>query len=393
MMQLSAALNVCQYLLIKADMTAKANDSENLHNPFEINFISEDDGIKSHPVIERLNHLNILQENLEESVEKNVPDLKDQLDSLRKASYLMQHGDVEESDNERLQQDQNDDPSDNDNSIDSHSSNSCDRDKEDSADGDSRHQRKDSAKDNIHLISRNDMNLKRQVFNEARFSLRSYEDDMDVRNNSRKRRSLTEDSDYLYGDQEVETLTDIKAGKSLTATLNTITQKLSGKKHKSADPEEEDEDFVKALAIMEKDIGSGDEYDNDFDNMDGDGEDEGWKDPEEEGFYSKIQQKSKNKKKMKSDMYSVAPKYPRLDEEIEGERPVGRVIMKNRGLKKHRPKLNRNPRVKKREQYRKAIIRRKGAVRDIRTGEGHKYGGEETGIKSGLSRSRKLGVK
>ena len=87
-----------------------------------------------------------------------------------------------------------------------------------------------------------------------------------------------------------------------------------------------------------------------------------------------------------------SPKFPRVDEEIEGERPVGRTIMKNRGLKPHRPKLNRNPRVKKREQYRKALIRRKGAVRDIRTGEGHKYGGEETGIKSGLTRSRKLGV-
>jgi len=47
--------------------------------------------------------------------------------------------------------------------------------------------------------------------------------------------------------------------------------------------------------------------------------------------------------------------------------------------------------VKKREDYRKALIRRKGAVREIRTDEGHVYGGEATGIKSGISRSRKLG--
>lgn len=66
--------------------------------------------------------------------------------------------------------------------------------------------------------------------------------------------------------------------------------------------------------------------------------------------------------------------------------------MKNRGLVPHKNKLNRNPRVKKREQYRKAVIRRKGAVRDVRTEEGHKYGGEETGIKRGVSRSRKLGT-
>ena len=79
--------------------------------------------------------------------------------------------------------------------------------------------------------------------------------------------------------------------------------------------------------------------------------------------------------------------------QLVGERGVTRAIMKNRGLVAHKNKLNRNPRVKKREQYRKALIRRKGTVREVRTDEGHKYGGEETGIKSGVSRSRKLGAK
>jgi U3 small nucleolar RNA-associated protein 3 len=73
-----------------------------------------------------------------------------------------------------------------------------------------------------------------------------------------------------------------------------------------------------------------------------------------------------------------------------GERAISRVIMKNRGLVAHKSKINSNPRVKKREQYRKALIRRKGAVREVRNDEGHKYGGEGTGIKSGISRSRKL---
>lgn len=74
-----------------------------------------------------------------------------------------------------------------------------------------------------------------------------------------------------------------------------------------------------------------------------------------------------------------------------GERAIGKMIMKNRGLVPHKNKLNRNPRVKKREQYRKALIKRKGQVREVRTGEVDAYGGETTGIKSGLSRSRKLG--
>lgn len=78
---------------------------------------------------------------------------------------------------------------------------------------------------------------------------------------------------------------------------------------------------------------------------------------------------------------------------LVGERAISKTIMKNRGLVAHKSKLNRNPRVKKREQYRKALVRRKGHVRDVRTDEGHRYGGEETGIKSGLSRSRKLGTR
>lgn len=75
-----------------------------------------------------------------------------------------------------------------------------------------------------------------------------------------------------------------------------------------------------------------------------------------------------------------------------GERAIGSMILKNRGLVAHKAKVNRNPRVKKRLQYRKALIRRKGAVRELRTDEGHKYGGEDTGIKSRITRSRKLAM-
>merc|ERR1712071_452219 len=104
-------------------------------------------------------------------------------------------------------------------------------------------------------------------------------------------------------------------------------------------------------------------------------------------------EKKRAKRELKKSMYEVAPKYPTLEQKVDGERALSRKIMKNRGLVPHKPKINRNPRVKKREQYRKAIIRRKGTVRDVRTGETDNYGGEGTGIKSGISRSRKLGVK
>ena len=73
------------------------------------------------------------------------------------------------------------------------------------------------------------------------------------------------------------------------------------------------------------------------------------------------------------------------------KRAASYQIMKNRGLVAHKAKINRNPRVKKREQFRKATIARKGQVRDMRdSGEGARYGGEATGIRSNLTRSRKI---
>jgi U3 small nucleolar RNA-associated protein 3 len=123
--------------------------------------------------------------------------------------------------------------------------------------------------------------------------------------------------------------------------------------------------------------------------VDDDGSDEIEGD-DDEGFYAQQAKKSKQKKEFKKNLYQVAPKFPRVEKEVEGERAIGNQILKNRGLVPHKSKLNRNPRVKKREQYRKALIRRKGTVREVRKDEGHKYGGEETGIKTGLSRSRKL---
>lgn len=65
-------------------------------------------------------------------------------------------------------------------------------------------------------------------------------------------------------------------------------------------------------------------------------------------------------------------------------------MMTNRGLTPHRNKLNRNPRVKKRVKFEKAKVRMGGAVRKVRTGEGGAYGGEVSGIKSNVSRSRRF---
>ncbi|KAK0166984.1 hypothetical protein PV327_004439 [Microctonus hyperodae] len=71
------------------------------------------------------------------------------------------------------------------------------------------------------------------------------------------------------------------------------------------------------------------------------------------------------------------------------KRPINYKIAKNKGLTPYRKKELRNPRVKHRNKYRKAKIRRKGAVREVRK-EITRYAGEISGIKASLSKSRKL---
>ena len=71
------------------------------------------------------------------------------------------------------------------------------------------------------------------------------------------------------------------------------------------------------------------------------------------------------------------------------KRAITREMAKNKGLTPKRKKEQRNPRVKHREKYRKAKIRRKGQVRTPRT-EVKKYDGEAYGIKSHITKSVKL---
>ncbi|EOD14890.1 hypothetical protein EMIHUDRAFT_197520 [Emiliania huxleyi CCMP1516] len=66
------------------------------------------------------------------------------------------------------------------------------------------------------------------------------------------------------------------------------------------------------------------------------------------------------------------------------KREAGRQIMKNRGLTRERKKIDRNPRAKNREKYRRAVIKRKGQVRDAKAQEGA-YGGESSGINQNLA--------
>lgn len=75
--------------------------------------------------------------------------------------------------------------------------------------------------------------------------------------------------------------------------------------------------------------------------------------------------------------------------EDDGRRGITYQIMKNKGLTPHRKKELKNPRVKHRNKYRKALIRRKGAVRTVRK-EIKRYDGEKFGIKAGVKKGIKI---
>ncbi|CAH2096091.1 unnamed protein product [Euphydryas editha] len=75
--------------------------------------------------------------------------------------------------------------------------------------------------------------------------------------------------------------------------------------------------------------------------------------------------------------------------EVGDKREITYQIAKNKGLTPYRKKEQRNPRVKHKLKYRKAKIRRKGAVREPRT-EIFKYGGEPSGIKANVKKSIKI---
>ncbi|KFP91159.1 Something about silencing protein 10, partial [Apaloderma vittatum] len=105
-------------------------------------------------------------------------------------------------------------------------------------------------------------------------------------------------------------------------------------------------------------------------------------------YYQMMEEKLKLKRKRTEDQETLE------EEVLEGEDPnkkrgVTYQMIKNKGLTPRRRKIDRNPRVKHREKFRRAKIRRKGQVREVRR-ELHRYSGELSGIRAGVKKSRKL---
>ncbi len=103
-------------------------------------------------------------------------------------------------------------------------------------------------------------------------------------------------------------------------------------------------------------------------------------------FYNRIKEQKRRKKEKR-----VVIREP-IEEEVigsDGKRGITFQIAKNKGLTPKRKKEQRNPRVKHRKKFVKAVKRYRKVVRPVES-EMERYGGERGGIKSRLSRSIKI---
>ncbi|NWW85335.1 SAS10 protein, partial [Rhynochetos jubatus] len=107
-------------------------------------------------------------------------------------------------------------------------------------------------------------------------------------------------------------------------------------------------------------------------------------------YYKMMEEKLKLKRKRTEDQDMLEEEEAVLEgEDPNKKRGVTYQMIKNKGLTPRRKKIDRNPRVKHREKFRRAKIRRKGQVREVRR-ELHRYSGELSGIRAGVKKSRKL---
>ncbi|XP_066547201.1 something about silencing protein 10 [Amia ocellicauda] len=107
-------------------------------------------------------------------------------------------------------------------------------------------------------------------------------------------------------------------------------------------------------------------------------------------FYKDMEERLKLKRKKNSqETEEGLAEGEEVELDPDAKRGITYQMAKNKGLTPKRKKIDRNPRVKHREKFRRAKIRRKGQVREVRREE-HRYGGELSGIRAGVKKSIKL---
>ncbi|KAM9813825.1 something about silencing protein 10 [Neosynchiropus ocellatus] len=108
-------------------------------------------------------------------------------------------------------------------------------------------------------------------------------------------------------------------------------------------------------------------------------------------FYREVEKRQQLKRKSKSSDGVAETQEGESEDELDpdAKRGITYQMAKNKGLTPKRKKIDRNPRAKYREKFRRAKIRRKGQVQDVRREEA-RYSGEQSGIRAGVKKSVKL---
>nr|CAB3267579.1 something about silencing protein 10 [Phallusia mammillata] len=106
-------------------------------------------------------------------------------------------------------------------------------------------------------------------------------------------------------------------------------------------------------------------------------------------YYTNLERKRKIDAAAKTENLPMEENLDEQNTEEDERRAISYSMNKNEGLKGKKRKIDRNPRVKHRERFRKAAIKRKSQVRVYKP-EIQKYGGEVSGIRAGLVRSVKI---
>jgi len=225
MLQTSTALNVCQYLLLKAEHAKEASNANSVHDT-DIIFTSHDeDRIRNHPVISRLGQLNVLSEKLHGDVESNVKGLKNQMENLVKVSTVVAKDEIE------------DDVSLESNSIKESVDAGTSAEKVDEQNGnDQKNNEYENEEDSDEEVDSDEEEdptaIQSRLMTEARFSVRSEDDDVAMDTNGvpqGRRRALPSFSGC--GDDDVSNQWNTSAaGRSLASTVNSISQRSKSKK-------------------------------------------------------------------------------------------------------------------------------------------------------------------
>ena len=102
--------------------------------------------------------------------------------------------------------------------------------------------------------------------------------------------------------------------------------------------------------------------------------------------------KQRKKEKEEKKAAAAKPHVYRFKDDVnpESRRGASKQVVKNRGLTRYRPRGKKIPRTKNRLAYDKAVIRRKGAVRDYVGKPGASYSGEASGINISVRKGSRL---